>query len=118
MNKTLDSCEGDIGITDNIIRCGNVGEEHDRRLDRFLGITREHELVLRESKCEERRNSVKFFWCLYDKHGTHSEPSKVNTIKKMLGPQIFSDIYLNQPHLHKQWQEMKLPTCNVRQPIL
>ena len=46
-----------------------------------------HGLVLNKKKCEVKSNSVKFFGCVYDKHGVHPDPSKVSTIKEMPAPQ-------------------------------
>ena len=34
-----------------------------------MKVTREHGLVLNKKKCEVKRNFVKFFGCVYDKHG-------------------------------------------------
>ena len=51
-----------------------------------MKVAREHGLVLNK-KCEVKSNSVKFFVCVYDKHGAHSNPSKVSAIKEMPAPQ-------------------------------
>ena len=86
MDQILDRCEGVIGITDDIIIHGKDDAEHDRRLHKFMKVAREHGLVLNK-KCEVKSNSVKFFGCVYDKHGAHPDPSKVSTIKEMPAPQ-------------------------------
>ena len=83
MDQILDCCEGVIGIADDIILHGKDGTEHDRRLHKFMKVTREHRLVLNKKKCEVKSNSVKFF----DKHGAHPDPSKVSAIKEMPAPQ-------------------------------
>ena len=57
-----------IGLADDIIRYGSDDAEHDRRLHKFMKVTREHGLVLDKKKCEVKSNSVKFFRCIYDKH--------------------------------------------------
>ena len=36
---------------------------------------------------ETKSNSVKFFGCVYDKHGAHPDPSKVSAIKEIPAPQ-------------------------------
>ena len=61
--------------------------EHDRRLHKFMKVTREHGLVLNKTKCEVKSNSVKFFGCVYDRQGAHPHPSKVSAIKEMPAPQ-------------------------------
>ena len=65
----------------------NDDAEHDRRLHKFMKLAREHGLILNKKKCEVKSNSVKFFGCVYDKHGTHPDPSKVSAIKEMPVPQ-------------------------------
>ena len=86
MDQILDRCEGVIGITDEIIIHGKDNAEHDRRLHKFMKVTREHGLVLNK-KCAVKSNSVKFFGCVYDKHGAQPYPSKVSAIKEMPAPQ-------------------------------
>ena len=87
MDQILDRCEGVIGIADDIIIHGKDDAEHDRRLHKFMEVAREHGLVLNKKKCEVKSNSVKFFGCVYDKHGAHPDPSKVSAIKEMPAPQ-------------------------------
>ena len=86
MDQIIDHCGGVIGIADDIIIHGKDEAEHDRRIHKFMKVTREHGLVLNK-KCEVKSNSDKFFGCVYDKHGPHPDPSKVSAIKKMPAPQ-------------------------------
>ena len=87
MDQILYHCEGVIGIADDIIIHGKDDAEHDRRLHKFMKVAREHGLVLNKKKCEVKSNSVKFFGCVYDKHGAHPDPSKVSAIKEIPAPQ-------------------------------
>ena len=87
MDQILDRCKGVIGIADDIIIHGKDDAEHDRRLHKFMKITREYGLVLNKKKCEVLCNSVKFFGCVCDKHRAHPDPSKVSAIKEMPAPQ-------------------------------
>ena len=64
--------EGVIRNADDIITHGNDDAEHDRKLQKFMKVTREHGLIL---KCQVKSNSVKFFG--------HPDPSKVSAIKEM-----------------------------------
>ena len=57
MNQILDCCEGVIRIADDIIIHGKDDTEHDRRLHKFMKVTREHGLVLNKKKCEVKSNS-------------------------------------------------------------
>ena len=84
MDQILDCCEGVIGIADDIIIHGKDDAEHDRRLHKFMKVIREHGLVLNKKKCEVKSNSVKFFGCVYDKHGAHPDPSKVSASRRCL----------------------------------
>ena len=86
MDEILDHCEGVIGIADDIIIHGKDDAEDDRRLRKFMKVAREHGLALNKKKCEVKCNSVKFFGCVYDKHGAHPDPSKVSAIKEMPAP--------------------------------
>ena len=86
MDQILDSCEGVIRIADDIIIHGKDDAEYDRRLHKFIKVTREHGLVLNK-KCDVKSNSAKFFGCVYDKHGAHPDPLKVSAIKEMPAPQ-------------------------------
>ena len=52
-----------------------------------MKVAREHGLVLNKKKCEVKSNSVKFFGCVYDKHGTNRDLSKVSAIKEIPEPQ-------------------------------
>ena len=79
MDQILDRCD--------IIIHGKDDAEHDRKLHKFMKVTREHGLVLNKKKCEVKSNSVKSFGCVYDKHGAHPGPSKVSAIKEMSAPQ-------------------------------
>ena len=92
MYQILDHCEGVIGIANDIIIHGKDDAEHDRRLHKFMKVTREYGLVLNK-KCEIKSNSVKFFGCIYDKHGAHPDPSKVSAIKEMPTPQNKGDLH-------------------------
>ena len=87
MDQILDRCEGVIGIADDIIIHGKDDAEHDRRLHMFMNFAREHGLVLNKKKCEVKSNYVKFFGCVYDKHGAHPDLLKVSAIKDMPAPQ-------------------------------
>ena len=83
MDQILDGCEEVIRIADDIIIHSKDDAEHDRRLHKFMKVTREHGLVLNKKKCKVKSNSVKFFGCVYDKYGAHPDPSKVSAIKEM-----------------------------------
>ena len=68
MDYILDNCKGVIRIADDIIIHGKDDTEHDRRLHKFMKVTREHGVVMNKKKCEVKSSSVKFFECVYDKY--------------------------------------------------
>ena len=82
-DQILDNCDGVIRSTDDIIIYGKGNAEHDRRLHKFMKVTREHGLVLNNKKCDVKSNSFKFFTCVYDKHRAHPDPLRVSAIKEM-----------------------------------
>ena len=77
MDQILDCCEGVIGIADDMIIHGKNA----------MKVAGEYGLVLNKKKCEVKSSSVKFFGCVYDKHGALPDPSKVSAIKEMPAPQ-------------------------------
>ena len=83
MNYILDNCRGVNRIRDDIIIHCKDDTEHDRRLHKFMKVTREHRLVLNNKKCEVKSNSIKFFEYVYNKHRAQPDPSKTSAIKEM-----------------------------------
>ena len=100
MDQILGQCKGVIGIADDIIIHGKDNEEHDRQLHKFMimRVATEHGLVLNKRKCEVKKDSVKFFGCVYDKHGAHPDPAKVSAIKEMPAPQTKGELQSFRAH--------------------
>ena len=66
MDQILDHCEAIIRLTDDIIMHVKDDAEHNRRLHKFMKVTREHGLVLNKKKCEVKSNSCQVLWiCLW-----------------------------------------------------
>ena len=59
---------------------------------KFMKLAREQGLVLNKSKCEVKKDSVKFSGCVCDKHGARPDPSKVSAIKEMPAPQTKGEL--------------------------
>ena len=57
-----------------------------------MRVTTEHGLVLNKKKCEVKKDSIKFFGCVYNKHGAHPDPAKVSAIKEMPAPQTKGEL--------------------------
>ena len=83
MDQILDNYKRVNGIRNDIIIHCKDDTEHDRRLHKFMKVTREHRLLLNKKNCEVKSKSIKFFGCVYDKHGAQSDPSKSSAIKEM-----------------------------------
>ena len=52
MDQILECCEGDIGITDDVIIHGKDDEVHSQNLHGFMCLAHEHGLVFNGEKCE------------------------------------------------------------------
>ena len=57
-----------------------------------MQVAREHGLVFNGEKCVVKQPSIKFFGWIYDKDGTHLNPSKVTAIHNMPPPEIPSQL--------------------------
>ena len=92
MDDILDQCEGAVGISDDIVVCGETEAEHDRRLIDFMKVARKDGLVLNSSKCVVKTNHMTFFGRLYTDHGMFPDPEKVEDIVRMPTPQDKQDL--------------------------
>ena len=91
MDQILSQCEGVMRITDDIVIHGKDAEEHDRQLHKFMREARECRLVLNK-KCEVKKDSVKLFGCVYNKHRAHPDPAKGSAIKEMPAPETKGEL--------------------------
>ena len=58
-----------------------------------MRVARKCGLVLNKKRCEVKKDSVKFFGCVYNKHRAHPDPAKVRAIKEMPAPQTKGELH-------------------------
>ena len=69
VDETYGSCEGIIGISDDITCHGKGEKQHDARLHRAMEQTRKANLCLNYDKLIVKQPSVKFFGNIYSSEG-------------------------------------------------
>ena len=57
-----------------------------------MRVATENGPVLNKKKCEVKKDSVKFFGCVYNKHRAHPDTAKVSAIKEMPAPQTKGEL--------------------------
>ena len=87
MDQILECCKGIIGIAGDVIIHRHDDKEHDQCLHTLMQASRENGLVFNGEKCAIKQPSIKFFGWIYDKDGTHPDPSKVTAIHNMPAPE-------------------------------
>ena len=78
---------GAIGIADDIVVYGKTETEHDHNLHKLMQVVSQQGLMFNSQKCSIKTPQIQFFGMVYNKHGIHPDPDKVNGIKNMEAPQ-------------------------------
>ena len=86
IDQILEQCTGVIGIADDFCIHGKDLQEHNTRLHHFMQAAREHGLVLNIDKCSIAQRQIPFFGHVYDEHGCHPDPAKVEAVHTMSRP--------------------------------
>ena len=86
IDQILEQCTGVIGIADDFCIHGKDVKEHNDRLHHFMKIARKCGLVLNIDKCSVAQQRITFFGNVYDEHGCHPDPAKVEAIHAMPRP--------------------------------
>ena len=92
MDQVLEQCQGAVSIADDITVHGRTAEEHDSRLRAVMTAARKFGIVFNINKCHVRAPAVTFFGCIYDEHGVHPDPKKVEAIHTMKAPTSKSEL--------------------------
>ena len=92
MDQILERCPGTIGIADDIAVYGKTEQEHDRHLHNLMQVAAKNGLVFNSQKCAVKTPQITFFGMVYDQHGVHPDPSKVEAIKCMAPPQTKTEL--------------------------
>ena len=86
------TCEGTIGISDDITCHGKGNKEHDYRLHAAMERTREANLCLNYDKITVKQPSVKFFGNIYSSEGVKADPDKIKAITSMRPPETKGEV--------------------------
>ena len=86
MDQILKECQGCIRITDDITVHGCTKAEHDTHLCNLMQIACKYDLVFNPQKTHMKAQAINFFGCLYNAHGVHPDPGKVNAVHALLAP--------------------------------
>ena len=92
MDQILERCPGTIGIADDIAVYGKTEQEHDRHLHNLMQVAAKNGLVFNSQKCAVKTPQITFFGMVYDQHGVHPDPSKVEAVKCMAPPQTKTEL--------------------------
>ena len=92
MDQILEKCPGTASIADDVIVVGKSKQEHDRKLYALMKTAKENGLVFNSEKCVIDAPQVNFFGAVYDRHGVHPDPGKVDAIKNLPAPTGKADL--------------------------
>ena len=86
MNQILEGCPGVIGMADDIAVIGKSEEEHDANLHNLMKVATQHGLVFNWEKCQIKRDRIRFYGLVFDKHGAHPDPQRVTAMSAIEPP--------------------------------
>ena len=86
MDQILEQCPGTIGIADDVAVFGKNEAEHDKHFHNLLRVATWSGLVSNSTKCGIKLPSIHFIGMVYDAHGAHLDPKKVEDIKALPAP--------------------------------
>jgi hypothetical protein len=92
VDETYTSCEGTIGISDDITCHGKGDKQHDMRLHDAMERTRKANLCLNYDKLIVKQRTVKFFGNIYSAEGVKADPEKIEAITAMRPPETKSEV--------------------------
>ena len=92
VEETYNSCEGTIGISDDLTVHGKGEPNHDRRLHEVMETTRRNNLCLNYEKVEVKKPSVKFFGNIFSAAGVSADPDKVAAITALRPPETKTEL--------------------------
>ena len=84
IDHILDQCPSVIGMADDFCIHGKDMHEHNTRLHHFMNIARKCGLILNFDKCSVAQQQILFFGNIYNEHGCHPDPAKVEAVHAML----------------------------------
>ena len=92
MESILEGCEGTVCYMDDVVVSGETMEEHDKNLEIALDKIAKSGLKLNESKCEFRKDRVKFLGHEIGPDGLKPDTEKIKSITDMAAPKDIGDL--------------------------
>ena len=84
-------CAATFAYLDNITVCGNDQAEHDKNLQRFLHVAKEHKLTFNESKCIYSSNAINLLGYRIHDGSMQPEPNCVKTLYELPNPDTLKE---------------------------
>ena len=79
-------CAATFAYLDNITVCGKDQAEHDKNLQRFLLVAKEHNLTFNESKCIHSSNTIDLLGYRIHDGSLQPDPNRVKTLYELPNP--------------------------------
>ena len=92
MSEILSGLDGVLCLMDDVLVFGKDKEEHDERLMAALKRIEAAGATLNPSKCEFRKQQLKFLGHLVDGEGIRADPNKTSAITEMKPPTNISEL--------------------------
>ena len=87
LDQALESLDGVIGVTDDVIVHGEDMEQHDKNLKALLDRCRKVGIRLNKEKADLRKSEITFLGHKITKDGLMIDPEKLEAVKEMPKPQ-------------------------------
>ena len=86
MTQLVDSIDGVLCQTDDILVFGRTETEHDERLHKVLSRLHEANLTINPAKCEFRKTTIKYLGHILGPNGVSADPDRVEGINQLEAP--------------------------------
>ena len=82
----LERCPGTMGIADDVAVFGKDENERDSNLHNFVKIAQHESLVFNPDKCDNKRQTMRFFGLEFSSQGVNPDPEKIAAISQLQTP--------------------------------
>ena len=93
MDNIIEQVPGCVGISDDVVICGETEEQHDECLIQFCKVAQKHGLMLNSTKCAVKCDRINFFGRMYTSKGLFPDSEKIEDIIKMPTPRDKQDLH-------------------------
>lgn len=92
LERILSGCEGVINFIDDILIYGKDSEQHDVRLNKVLGVLKEHHVLLKKEKCIFKITKVNFLGHELSEYGVRPLDKYISAIKEFRAPENIAEL--------------------------